>query len=50
MVDLATRQPLKPGEAAPEFTLPTAPEDGSVSLADYRRRSPLLLVLSRSVW
>ena len=44
------RGPVQPGEHAPEFTLPTAPEEGTASLADYRGRSPVLLVLSRSVW
>ena len=50
MVDLATRQPLRPGEVAPDFKLPTVPDEGSVSLADYRGRMPVLVVLSRSVW
>ena len=50
MADLATRQPLRPGDAAPDFTLPTVPDEGSVSLADYRGRTPVLVVLSRSVW
>ena len=44
-----SRPPLRPGEPAPDFTLPTIPEDGAVSLADYRGRSPLLLVLLRTV-
>ena len=50
MADLASRRPLQPGEGAPNFTLPTVPDEGVVSLADYRGRSPVLLVLSRSVW
>lgn len=50
MTNLATRLPLQPGEKAPDFTLPTVPDEGSVSLADYRGRAPVLLVLSRSVW
>jgi len=50
MADLVTRKPLQPGELAPDFTLPTVPAEGSVSLADYRGRTPVLLVLSRSVW
>ena len=42
--------PLEPGVPAPDFRLPTVPDEGFVSLADYRGRSPLLLVLLRSVW
>jgi peroxiredoxin len=44
-----SRPPLQPGEPAPDFTLPTVPDDGVVSLAEYRGRSPLLLVLLRTV-
>ncbi|HSB53686.1 MAG TPA: redoxin domain-containing protein [Gemmatimonadales bacterium] len=43
------RPPLKPGERAPDFTLPRVDRDGTVSLADYRGRSPLLLGLFRGV-
>lgn len=43
-------RPVKPGDLAPEFTLPTVPDEGFVSLADYRGRSPLLLVLLRDLW
>lgn len=28
--------PLKPGDRAPDFTLPAADREGTVSLADYR--------------
>ena len=42
-------RPLEPGDPAPDFTLPTVPDEGFVSLADYRGRSPLLLVLLRTV-
>jgi peroxiredoxin len=44
-----SRSPIQPGEPAPDFTLPTVPEEGVVSLADFRGRSPLLLVLLRTV-
>jgi peroxiredoxin len=44
-----SRLPIQPGEPAPDFTLPTVPEEGVVSLADYRGRSWLLLVLLRTV-
>jgi peroxiredoxin len=39
---------LKPGDRAPDFTLPAADHEGSVSLADYHGR-PLLLALMRGV-
>ena len=42
--------PLKPGDRAPDFTLPAADREGSVSLADYRGRSPLLLGLFRGTY
>jgi peroxiredoxin len=44
-----SRGPVQPGEPAPDFTLPTVPQEGFVSLADYRARSPLLLVLLRTI-
>lgn len=50
MVSSGPRSTVQPGETAPDFTLPLAAEDGQVSLADYRGRSPLLLVLLRSMW
>jgi peroxiredoxin len=40
---------VQPGQPAPNFTLPTVPEEGSASLADYRGRSPVLLVLLRTI-
>ena len=41
---------LQPGDRAPEFTLPAVHRDGTVSLADYRGRSPLLLALFRGLY
>ena len=41
---------LQPGEPAPDFTLPAIHREGSVSLADYRGRSPLLLALFRGLY
>jgi peroxiredoxin len=41
---------LQPGEAAPDFTLPAVHRDGTVSLADYRGRSPLLLAFFRGIY
>ena len=44
------RPPVQPGERAPDFTLPAANREGTVSLADYRGRSPLLLALYRGLY
>lgn len=50
MASSGLRPTVKPGEIAPDFTLPLASEEGQVSLAEYRGRSPLLLVLLRDIW
>jgi peroxiredoxin len=50
MTVLDARPPLQPGEPAPEFTLPAVDRDGTVSLADYRGRSPVLLALLRGLY
>lgn len=42
--------PLGPGDAAPDVTLPTVHRQGTVSLADYRGRAPLLLTLFRGLY
>jgi len=42
--------PLKRGDRAPDFTLPAADREGTVSLADYRGRTPLLLGLFRGTY
>ena len=49
---MATTEPrvLQPGEPAPDFTLPAVHRDGTVSLADYRGRSPLLLAFFRGIY
>jgi peroxiredoxin len=49
MTTTGSPAPLQPGQPAPDFTLPTVPDEGVVSLADYRGRSPLLLVLLRTI-
>jgi peroxiredoxin len=43
------RPPVQPGEPAPDFTLPAANSEGTVSLADYRGR-PLLVALFRGLY
>jgi len=42
--------PIAPGEPAPDFTLTAAHGDGTVSLAEYRGHSPLLLALFRGLY
>ena len=42
--------PVASGEPAPDFTLVAAHGDGTVSLADYRGRSPVLLALLRGLY
>ena len=44
------RPPLQPGEVAPDFTLPTVPGEGFVSLADYRGKTPVLLATMRGLY
>jgi len=44
------RPPVQPGEPAPDFTVPAANRKGSVSLAEYRGKSPLLLALYRGLY
>jgi peroxiredoxin len=42
--------PIQPGEPAPEFTLPAAHGDGTVSLGEYRDQGPVLLALFRGLY
>lgn len=42
--------PLQLGQPAPDFTLPAVDGEGTVSLADYRGKSPLLLALFRGLY
>src|SRR5439155_11546222 len=50
--DMASTEPrvLQPGDPAPDFTLPAVHRDGTVSLGDYRGRSPLLLAIFRGIY
>jgi peroxiredoxin len=50
MATIEPRPPLQPGDPAPDFTLPVAHGEGTVALADYRGRSPVLLALFRGVY
>ena len=50
MASVEPRSPVQPGERAPDFTVPAANREGTVSLADYLGRSPLLLALFRGLY
>jgi peroxiredoxin len=50
MTTLETRPPVVPGEPAPDFRLPAVSGDGTISLGDYRGRSPLFLALFIGLW
>jgi peroxiredoxin len=43
-------QPVQPGHQAPDFVVPSVHEDRTISLADYRGRTPLLLGLFRGMY
>jgi len=45
-----SRTPVRVGERAPDFTLPAAGRERSVSLADYRGRTAVVLALNRGFW
>jgi peroxiredoxin len=42
--------PLQPGDQAPDFKLPAADRDGTVSLSEYRGRNPVLVALFRGLY
>ena len=50
MGTIAPWRPVRPGEPAPDFTLPGVNREGIISLADYRGQRPLLLVLLRGLY
>ena len=50
MTTVESRPPVAPGEPAPDFALPAIDRPATVSLADYRGRSPLFLVLLIGLW
>jgi peroxiredoxin len=43
-------QPLSPGEKAPGFSLPAVDGAGTISLEDYRGKSPVFLALFVGLW
>lgn len=50
MITTASRPPIVPGEPAPDFVLPAVHRDGTVSLADYRGKTPVLLAMMRGLY
>ena len=44
------REPVAPGEPAPDFTLPAANGTGTVSLADFRGNTPVFLGILVGLW
>src|SRR5690606_28673642 len=45
MLQTELRPTIAPGDVAPDFELPRVDSPGTVSLADYRGRTPLFLAL-----
>lgn len=50
MATVEARAPLQPGEPAPDFSLPAGDREGTISLADYRGRTPVLLAIMRGLY
>ena len=46
----STHGALGPGDRAPDFELPAADVEGTVALAEYRRRGPVLLTMLRGLY
>jgi peroxiredoxin len=44
------RSPISPGELAPNFVLPAVDGAGTLSLSDYRAKSPVFLALFVGLW
>jgi peroxiredoxin len=45
-----SRPPVGPGEPAPDFALPAVERDETISLAEYRGRTPVFLALFIGLW
>ena len=45
-----TNPPLQAGDRAPEIVLPAVSREGTISLAEFCGRSPVLLVLFRGLY
>ena len=50
MASTLDRSPVSPGEPAPPFELPAVDGSGTVSLEDYRGRSPVFLAIFVGLW
>ncbi|HET6928316.1 MAG TPA: redoxin domain-containing protein [Hyphomicrobiaceae bacterium] len=50
MTSSPLRDPVAPGEQAPEFTLPSADGAGTISLTDYRGNAPVFLGILVGLW
>lgn len=50
MMTTAARPPIRPGEPAPDFVLPAGNREGTVELADYRGKAPVLLAMMRGLY
>ena len=48
--NITERLPLRPGEPAPDFALPALNRPGTITLADYRGQSGLLLAIERGLY
>jgi peroxiredoxin len=49
-MSMAEPRVLRPGEPAPDFTLPAVHREGTISLADYRGRSAVFLAFFRGIY
>jgi peroxiredoxin len=49
-MDTTRSSPIQAGDLAPDFMLPAVDREGTVSLAEYRGRTPLMLMLFVGLW
>ena len=47
---ISLKQPVAAGQPAPDFALPAVADADTISLGDYRGRSPLFLALMLGLW